>query len=288
MSQACSAAEILAALYVRLLRLESPGEPQDPLPFVGTPPKARGDHASGARFHGRTAPERDRFILSPSQYALPLYATLVEVGRMTEAGFDSFNRDGSTVEMIGAQHSPGHELMSGSLGQGLSQAGGIAYARRERGEPGRVWIFMSDGELQSGQTWEALQTFAHQRLGNLTIVIDVNGQQCDGRTADVMQLEPIHERIQAFGASVTRLDGHDVLALERETRDPPADRPRVIVADTDPCRGLPLLRARAPRLHYLRFSHDQERRQWMEALEQLGASIQRAARREVDEKGGQP
>ena len=135
----------------------------------------------GTAFHGPRAPHYDRFILSPSQYALILYAALVEVGRMAPEGLLDFNRDGGTVEMIGAEHSPGHELMSGSLGQGLSQAAGIAYARKRKGETGRVWVLMSDGEFQSGQTWETLQAMAFHKIDNLGIYVDVNGHQCDGR-----------------------------------------------------------------------------------------------------------
>ena len=112
---------------------------------------------------------------------LVLYSTLIETGRLAPEALDSFNEDGSTVELIGAEHSPGHEVTAGSLGQAISQAGGIALARRLRGEPGRVWVFISDGELQEGQTWEAFAAFAFHRLHTIGVYVDVNGQQCDGR-----------------------------------------------------------------------------------------------------------
>jgi len=102
---------------------------------------------------------------------------------MHEKGLEQFNRDGSTVEMIGGEHSPGMEVMSGSLGQGLSQAAGIAMARRLKGETGRVWVFMSDGEFQIGQTWEAIQTISFYKLDNICVYVDVNGYQCDGETS---------------------------------------------------------------------------------------------------------
>ncbi|MCY2924910.1 MAG: transketolase, partial [Planctomycetota bacterium] len=183
-----------------------------PAEFAGTPGGGRGSFL-GHEPHGPRGPERDRFILSPSQYSLVLYALLIELGRLAEDALEQFNRDGSTLEMIGAEHSPGMEVMSGSLGQGLSQAGGIALARKLKGEGGRTWVFMSDGEFQAGQTWEALQTLAFYKVDRLGIYVDVNGQQCDGRTETVMNIEPLHERAAAFGCRVFRVDGHDAEAL---------------------------------------------------------------------------
>jgi transketolase len=257
LSQACSAAEILAALYVRVLRL-GPAQPLVPPPFAGVPgPDRRA--VTGAVFNGPPGPDYDRFILSPSQYALVVYAALIETGRMVPEGLAQFNQDGSTVEMIGAEHSPGMEVMTGSLGQGLSQAAGIAWARRRKGETGRVWVFMSDGEFQIGQTWEALQTLAFYRLDNLNIVVDVNGQQCDGAVAQVMAIDPLDQRLAAFGADVLKIDGHDCQALAQAANRPPAGRPRVILAGTNPSRGLDLLAAKAPKFHYIRFQDETER-----------------------------
>ena len=116
-------------------------------------------HTPGA-YNGPRDPTLDRFFFSPAHYALVLYATLVETGRMSARALDDFNRDGSTVELIAAEHSPGIEAMPGSLPQALSQAGGVALARKLRGEPGRTFVFMSDGEFQEGQTWEAIGALA--------------------------------------------------------------------------------------------------------------------------------
>ena len=268
-SQACSAAEILATLYVKAMHLGPVAVPIIPPPFQGVPGPANPNYTTGAVFNGPKGPEYDRFILSPSQYALVLYATLVEVGRMAPEGMSQFNRDGSTVEMIGAEHSPGMEVMSGSLGQGLSQAAGIAMARKLRGEAGRMWVFMSDGEFQSGQNWEAMQAMAHHKINNIAIVVDVNGQQCDGEVCSVMTIEPFDKRLEAFGAEAHRIDGHNIEALAGLATIHPADRPLVIIAATDPCRGLPLLKTRAPKLHYLRFISEEEKRQYATALQEI-------------------
>ncbi|MDR1965517.1 MAG: hypothetical protein LBQ36_02300, partial [Synergistaceae bacterium] len=201
----------------------------------------------------------DNFILSPAQYALVLYAALVEAGRMDEHSMETSDIDGSTVEMIGAEHSPGMEVTTGSLGQGISQASGIAFARRVKGETGRVVLLMSDGECQSGEFWEAIQAACYHKLGNMLVYVDVNGCQCDGPTAAVMNLEPFEKRLASFGARVRRIDGHDVTALARLGRLPPANTPTFIVCDTDPCRDMEILKGRYPKLHYIRFSSPGEK-----------------------------
>jgi transketolase len=268
LSQACSAAEILATLYVRVLRLGH-SDPIMPGPFPGVPGSTVRGLSPGTAFHGPRAPHFDRFILSPSQYALILYAALVEVGRMAPEGLLEFNRDGGTVEMIGAEHSPGHELMSGSLGQGLSQAAGIAYARKRKGDSGRVWLLMSDGEFQSGQTWETLQAMSFHRVDNLGIYVDVNGHQCDGRMDQTMNVEPLDKRVEAFGCRTFRVDGHDLDALAAPSELPGDGRPTVVLCMTDSCRGMEPLRANAPKFHYFRFKDDGEYRRYRELLANL-------------------
>jgi len=268
LSQACSSAELLATLYGRVMRLGPSAAPMVPPPFTGTPGKGR-EPISGSAYNGPRRPELDRFFFSPVHYSLVLYATLIEFGRLAPEGLEAFNRDGSTVEMIGAEHSPGIEVTAGSLGQTLSQAGGVALARKLRGEPGRTWVMMSDGELQEGQTWEALAALAFDGLDRVGIYIDVNGQQCDGPMTEVMTIEPAVERIEAFGVTARSVDGHDVDALAAACDGMPDGRPRVVLARTDPCRGLPALRARSPKLHYVRFASEDERQVLVEALRDL-------------------
>src|SRR3989339_1336787 len=172
LSQACSSAEIFSVLYARVMNLAPVEKPLVPVPFGGVPSEKNLLYRTGGYFNGAPSAGADRFFLSPSQYSLVLYAALVETGRMAPEGLLQFNGDGSSVEMIGAEHSPGMEIMSGSLGQGISQAAGIAMARKRRGEAGRVWLFMSGGEFKIGQTWEALQAMAWHNLDNMGIFID--------------------------------------------------------------------------------------------------------------------
>ncbi len=267
LSQACSSAEIFASLYTTLMKLGPSEAPQIPLPFAGVPSARNGSAFTGACYNGPKAPNLDRFVMSPVHYALVLYATLVEVNRMSPEGLAQFNRDGGSVEMIGAEHSPGHEVTAGSLGQALSQAGGIALARKMRHETGRVWVFMSDGEFQSGQTWEALQVLRFHKLSNVVVIVDVNQQQCDGPMKDVMAIEPLLDRVQAFGIEATKVDGHDLDAISIASRQMPQAAPRVILAYTNPCQGIPLLEERRPKLHYLRFKNADERAQYQSFLD---------------------
>ena len=275
LSQACSAAEMLAMLYTRQLRLGDLPAPIRPGPFRGTPGPANPAYETGAVYHGPRGPELDRFIFSPAQYALALYATLIEVGRLAPDGLDRFNEDGGTVEMIGAEHSPGIETTTGSLAQALSQAAGIALGRRLHGDTGNVWVMMSDGEFEEGQTWEAIANAAFHRLENLRVVVDANGQQCDGVVTTVGNLDRLADRIRAFGASCDEIDGHDLDALDEAMRRPSPGRPHIVLCRTDPTHGVPLLREKAPLLHTLRFASPDEKARYQGAYEAMVAEAAR-------------
>lgn len=269
MSQACSSAEIFAALYCRILKLEPSKGPVDPKPYTGVPSVSNEKYSTGAYMHGAKKPEYDRFILSPTHYSLVLYAALIESGRMAENALEQFNIDGSSVEMIGAEHSPGMEVMTGSLGQGLGQAAGIALARKMKKEEGRVVVMMSDGEFQIGMTWESMQFISHHKLDNIVIIVDVNKQQCDGAVNSVMKIDPLDKRLEAFGARVFKLYGHNINELASRAELRPDGRPLVILAETDPCQGLHILSANAPKLHYLRFKNAAEKAMYEKALREM-------------------
>lgn len=266
LSQACSSAEILSTLYTRVMYIGESQAPLIPPPFPGVPGKDNPHYFSGAAYNGPHSPEFDRFFISPVHCALALYALLVELGRMHPQGLDMFNKDGGTVEMIGAEHSPGHELMAGSLGQALSQAAGIALARRLKGHTGRNWVFMSDGEFWIGQTWEAVQTLVFYKLDTVGVYIDANGQSADGKIETVMEIGSLKDRLTAFGARVFEVDGHDVEALAAPAALPPDGRPLFVIARTNPCQGIPLLEERRPRLHYVRFKDETEKQRYREFL----------------------
>ncbi len=259
LSQTLSSADLLATLYTRVMKLgPSEGAPIPP-PFRGVPGHDGARFGEGAAYNGPQGAGYDRLLISPAHYAVAIYATLVETGRMAPEGLDQFNVDGSTVEMIGAEHSPGFELTTGSFGQALSQAGGIAMARRLRKESGRVFVFMSDGELEEGQTWEAVQALAFYKMDNVIACVDVNGMQYDGATKDVMNIEPIASRVEAFGGVAVTVDGHDVEAIDRAIAQTPHEgKPLVVLSYSDSTRGVPLLQPRKPHLHFVRFKDEAE------------------------------
>ncbi len=269
LSQALSSADILAVLYTRVINLGQSQGPWLPPPFSGVPGDNR-DAQSGAVYNGPQEPDLDRFLISAAHYAVAVYAALVEVGRMAPEGLAYFNTDGSTVEMIGAEHSPGYELTTGSFGQVMSQAGGVAMARRLHGDTGRVFVFMSDGEFQEGQTWEAVQAVAFYKLDNIIVYVDVNGQQVDGLTKEVMNIEPISARLEAFGARVKEVDGHDVEALAAAAESHGRDgKPLFVLAYTNPSQGIPLLDERKPHLHFVRFKDEAEIERYKAFLQQM-------------------
>ena len=268
MSQACSSAELLASLYGGALNFQPIDHPIDPPRFLGVPQVGEDSYKTGAQFHGLKSQDFDRLIVSPAHYALVVYAALIETGRLREDGLDHFNKDGSTVEMIGAEHSPGFETTTGSLAQALSQAGGIALARKIRGEKGMTWVFMSDGEFQEGQTYEALSAANFHKLSNLRVIVDVNQAQCDGPMESVMSIEPLSDRIKAFGWNVTVVDGHSIPEiLSAASLD--SEKPHMMLCYTDPVHGLPLLAERAPVLHYLRFTGAEERARYESAYKEM-------------------
>jgi len=273
MSQACSSAETLATLYMNVMKLGESDAPMIPPPFPGVPSPTNDKYFTGAAYNGAFAPHLDRFIFSPAHYALVLYTILIETDRMSEEGLAQFNKDGSTVEMIGAEHSPGCEVTSGSLAQTISQAAGIALARRLRGDTGKVWVFMSDGEFQEGQTWEAIQVMSHYKLDNMGIYVDINGQQVDGKTEDVMAIGDLRNKLEAFGMRAYVVDGHNAEALAAPTHESPDGRPLFVLAKTEPTRGLPRLEERAPKLHYLRFVSAEERSKYEADFKEMQARI---------------
>ena len=269
LSQACSAAEAFSYLYAKGMNLGPSKGPLLPPPFSGSPSIKNREQKSGMLYNGERHPDKDRFFLSPTHYALTLYATLIESGRLGERSLDQFNVDGSTVEMIGGEHSPGHETNGGSFGQTISQAAGVAWARRKKGEKGIVWIFLSDGECQEGQTWEAIMTMSFYRLDNIKIIVDANGQQVDGRTDEVMALRDLEAKFKAFGANTKTIDGHDLKALHKAFAKPHLDKPLVVIANTEPYRGINLLKDRYPNLHYVRFKSEEEREIYAKALDNM-------------------
>ncbi len=173
--------------------------------------------------------DRDRFVLSKGHTTPGLYSTLAQRGFFpvedlpTFRHIDSYLQGHPNMNMV-----PGVDMSTGSLGQGVSVACGMALAAKHTGKTNRVYSLLGDGEIQEGQVWEACMGAAHYKLDNLCIVIDNNGLQIDGNIADVMSPYPIVDKLEAFGFYVQQIDGHDFDAIEtafnnaRDTKGKPS------------------------------------------------------------------
>lgn len=184
-------------------------------------------------FGGAMRYGHDRFVLSPGHYVISLYAAAAERGLIDPAELATYGKDGAVLEAIGSERTPVADLVCGSLGQGLSGAVGFALAAQLAGEDRDVFAFLSDGEMEEGQVWEAAMFAAHRHLDRLVAIIDANNSQVDGPVTSVTTLEPLADKWRAFGWQVAEVDGHDIEALWRalaSRREVAA--PRVIVART--------------------------------------------------------
>jgi transketolase len=190
-------------------------------------------------FGGTMRIGHDRFVLSPGHYVISLYAAAAETGRLDPAKLASYGKDGAELEAIGSERTPVADLVCGSLGQGLSGAIGFALAAELAREDRSVFAFLSDGEMEEGQVWEAAMFAAHRRLDRLVVVIDANNSQVDGPVTSVTTLEPLAEKWRAFGWRVAEVDGHDVEALRQAfaARNEGVG-PLAVVARTDILGGL--------------------------------------------------
>jgi len=157
---------------------------------------------------------RDHFILSKGHAAPLLYTVLAHAGFFERAELCTLRKLGSRLQgHPDSKYLPGVEISTGSLGQGLSVANGIALAYKLDRTPNRVYALLGDGELQEGQVWEAAMTAAHYKLDNLCALVDNNGLQIDGPVAKVMGVEPITDKWRAFGWEVLDVDGHDMAKI---------------------------------------------------------------------------
>lgn len=212
--------------------------------------------------------ERDRFVLSKGHAAPALYACLAQAGYFPIAELKTLRRLGSRLQgHPDMNKTPGVEVCTGSLGQGFSQAVGLALAGRLQGRDGRVYVLLGDGELQEGQVWEAAMAAAHYRLDNLCAIVDQNGLQIDGEVAKVMGVAPVGPKFLAFNWHVLEVDGHDVRAIARAFEDArqTSGRPTLMVARTVKGKGVPFFEHKAS-YHGVPPSDDE----LAQALEHLG------------------
>ena len=217
---------------------------------------------------------RDRFYLSIGHYAIALYAALIEAGVIARDELEAYGGDDSPLPMSGmASYTPGMEITGGSLGQGLTIAVGACLGLKRKQSRSFVYNLLSDGELGEGATWEAAMSAAHWKLDNLIAIVDVNNQQADGPSMNVLSSEPVDAKFRAFGWYTQRIDGNDmdaVVAAFDAARNHKGAAPRAIVCDTLMGKGVPFLEAREKN-HFIRVDADE----WDKAIEALDAEFGR-------------
>jgi transketolase len=220
---------------------------------------------------------RDRFLLSHGHYAIAFYAALIEAGIIQEAELDTYGSDDSRLPMSGmATYTPGMEISGGSLGQGLTIAVGMALGLRQKKNPAFVYNSMSDGELDEGSTWEAALSASHYGLSNLITLVDINRQQADGPSNDILKFEPTADKWRSFGWHVERVNGNDLPAVVEafdRCRALSAPVPRVILFDTLMGKGVPFLESREKN-HFIRV----EAGEWQQAIAVLDENHARGER----------
>ena len=206
-----SATDILVALYYHQMRLFP--DPNDP--------------------------RRDRFVLSKGHAVPALYAILADKGYVDKKELHRLRRLGSLFQgHPDTAKCPGLDCTTGSLGQGLSVAGGLAYGLRYQHADAKVYVLTGDGELDEGICWEAFMSSANFKLDNLTIIIDRNGLQLSKPTEELMKLENLHAKLEAFGLAVDEIDGHDFEAIVSALDKQYEGKPHVIIAHTVKGKGV--------------------------------------------------
>ncbi len=228
---ALSVTDILSVLYGSILKIS---DPDDPL--------------------------RDRFILSKGHAALALYATFYLKGWLTKEQLDTYCANDSHLGVHPEHHLRGVDFSTGSLGQGLSIGVGSALAARLKKTSQRTFVLVSDAECNEGSVWEAAMVAAHQKLSNLIVIIDLNGQQALGYTKDVIDLNPMSKRWQSFGWDVHDVDGHSISQMTEVLSglNTNSETPHVIVAHTTFGKGVSYMQNKI-KWHYWPMSEEEYR-----------------------------
>jgi transketolase len=244
--QALDIADVLAVLYTDQLNLR----PEDP------------------EWEGR-----DRCLLSIGHYAIALYAALAEAKFFPLEELQTYATDDSRLPMSAmASYTPGVEISGGSLGHGLVIANGVALGLKRKDNPAFVYNILSDGELNEGSTWEAAAVAAHHRLDNLIAIVDFNDQQADGKSSQMLGMDPVEEKFESFGWIARRVDGNDIAAVLtalEELRALDTGQPRCLIADTKLGKGVDFLEDRE-KLHFMTVAPEE----WTMAHDRLKESSQ--------------
>lgn len=202
--------------------------------------------------HDPTWPDRDRFILSKGHGCLTLYGVLADLGFLKRDALESFCRDGSILAGHPDPSIPGVEAVSGSLGHGLGVGAGLALGGRLDREHWMVFVLLGDGECDEGSIWEAAMFAGHHRLDNLVAIVDRNRLSATDFTENILTLEPLERRWEAFGWDVVSVDGHsldDLVEVFSQVRHRSSAKPLAVMANTIKGKGVSFMEA-SPNWHH--------------------------------------
>lgn len=237
---------------------------------------ANGGHIGGAFsaadilavLYGKVMTEKDKFILSKGHVALAHYAVLAECGYFEKEKLVSFEDSGSTLTTHEIKDSEnGIDISGGSLGYGISIASGIALVRKQKEDNSQIYILVGDGECNEGSIWEGVMTASKLGLDNITVIVDVNSQQLDGYTKDIMPINDVGKVFESFGWNTRYINGHNYDEIEGALEKSSNGHPTVVIAQTIKGKGLPSIEGK-PGIHHMRIT-EEEYNGFVQELEML-------------------
>lgn len=182
---------------------------------------------------------KDKFLLSKGHASMALYTAMVETGLLDRALLQTYQEDGSALgDSVAMNPELGFETSGGSLGINLSMGTGLALLAKKKRYLYHTYVLVGDGEMDEGSVWEAIMLAAHMKLNNMTLLIDANGLQYDGRVEDILSLEKLPEKLRAFGWKVTEADGHICEELLSALQQQTGERPHAMIAHTVKGKGI--------------------------------------------------
>ncbi|MDO8601098.1 MAG: transketolase [bacterium] len=213
--------------------------------------------------------DRDRIVISKGWVAASVYYFLAEKGIIPKEDLETFCQDGSKYVGLVEPNVRGIEAAGGSMGYGLPFGVGFAIAKRIKKEKGKIFVLMSDGEMQIGTTWESALIAAHHKLNNLFVIVDANELQAMGKIKSILNIEPLKEKWQAFGWEVREIDGHNFEEIEKSLTEPALGegKPVVIIAKTIKGKGVSFMER--DNLYHYKAPSDEE---YQRALKELNSN----------------
>lgn len=214
--------------------------------------------------------DRDRIVVSKGWVAAAIYTLLAKKGIIPKEDLETYCKEGSKYIGLTEPNVRGIEAAGGSMGFGLPFGVGFALAKKIKKEKGKVFILMSDGEMQPGTTWEAALIAAHNKLDNLFVIVDFNGLQAMGKVKEILNIEPLKDKWRAFGWEVREIDGHNFEDIERSLITPALhkEKPIVIIAKTIKGKGVSFMEGN--NLYHYKALSDEEYQRALKELESRG------------------